>query len=187
MSLFSLRKIDPDTLATLFAKRRVERGIRWINSVRPYDWWKALYNHYPDGSLSFRARNMYAEECVLAFAFESESWAIRATNGRSNTWEVVHHFSLSRRWRLAHGFDIEGNQRKSLLVTSGLLDTAWEREVRESPLIIRSEPVYPTARKKPQPLGAQARRELSASAGRRGCLERFRIRVCRGERARASA
>ena len=140
MHLLAMRKTEPDGLAALIAKRRVERGIRWLNSVRPYDWWKIFY-HPKHGR--FRARDEYAEECPLALAFKPEE-AMRGGIFWDVTYaQVANHLRLRRPWLMAHGFLAHGNPARKPWVTSKLLNVAWEREVRESPLILRRTFAFP--------------------------------------------
>lgn len=140
MHLLAMRKTDPERLATMIARRRVERGIRWLNSVRPYDWWKLFY--HPQNS-RFRARDEYAEECPLALAFKPET-ALRGGIFWDVTYgQVANHLGLGRQWLMTHGFSVHENAARKPWVTSTILNTAWKGAVSESPLIIRRVLVLP--------------------------------------------
>lgn len=138
MHLFSLRKAYPKRLAILIAKRRVERGIRWLNVVRPHDWWKRFYTD----NGRFWARDEYNNECPLALAFRSEKSLHRY--GEVTYAVVSNHLGLSCRWLQAHGFATPyGKPVRGPQVTSGMLNRAWEQELRQSPLIIRTPLKFP--------------------------------------------
>lgn len=138
MHLFSLRKTYPKRLAALIAKRRVERGIRWLNMIRPYDWWKPFYTE----NGRFWARDEYNNECPLALAFQAEK-KLRVY-GEVTYASVANHLRLSCRWLLAHGFTSPyGTPAHGPQVTSSMLNRSWEQELRQSPLIIRAPRHFP--------------------------------------------
>jgi len=134
-----MRTTNPEGLAALIAKRRVERGIRWLNTVRPYDWWKSFYTE----NGRFWARDEYNNECPLALGFRSEKTMCGGIFWDVTYARVANHLRLERPWLMAHGFLAHENSARKPWVTSRLLNTAWEQGVRESPLIIRRALVLP--------------------------------------------
>lgn len=145
MHLFSLRKAYPKRLAALIAKRRVERGIRWLNAVRPYNWWKSFYTD----TGRFWARDEYNNECPLALAFQSER-KLRVY-GEVTYATVANHLHLPGRWLLTHGFTSPyGTPAHGPQVTSSMLNRAWEQELRQSPLIIRAPLRFPAVPLSPE-------------------------------------
>jgi len=136
MSLFHMRTDDPDGLAVLLAQRSVERGIKWLNSTLPRNWWRNLFQPLPGGRWRFRAKDCYANECVLALAFENHS-QMAAGDGYVHLASVGQRLGLGYGWQMRHGFETRRFRRRNITITSDILDAAWENLLLTSPLIER--------------------------------------------------
>jgi hypothetical protein len=84
----------------------------------------------PGGTWHFRAKDCFAEECVLALAFEARE-DLRDTPSRCVTsGSVSRAFDLRLRSAYAYGFF--SHERRG--VTSALLDAMWEEAIRTLPI-----------------------------------------------------
>lgn len=129
MSLFPMRRSDPETLRVMLewrdAERRVRRGIRWLNQQAPRNWWRNLFDISPNGRWRFRAQDTRNNESVLALAFETQEDHACPYYGYVTFASVTTRRKLSLNFHVSHGFASLGNR----LQDSELLDVVWLQEV----------------------------------------------------------
>ena len=90
---------------TQLTRRRVRRGVAWLQAHAPYDWERRMLDIWPDGTVSLRPRVCYDNEDFLSIAFEPRSDVARPSDGYVSYATVVRHFRLEKEWLFAHGFD----------------------------------------------------------------------------------
>lgn len=130
MSLFHMRRSDPETLRLMLewrdAERRVRRGVRWLNQHAPRNWWRNLFDMSSNGRWRFRAKDTRDNECVLALAFETQEDHASTLYGYVTFMSVTNHRSMSRKFSESHGFTSQGHDN---IRDSELLDAVWLQEV----------------------------------------------------------
>lgn len=124
-NLRTLRRLNPEGYAWLKVSRRVRKGIYWLIQNAPAGWHRNLFEPHAGGSW-FRARNSYANERVIALAFESRSDLADDSEGYVRYATVALHFGLGFREAERLGFDCAVGEN----ITSDLLDREWERQLR---------------------------------------------------------
>lgn len=139
MSLFSLRKSNPQHLGHLIAERCVERGINWLNKHAPTGWRRNMFEPRPDRPASFRPRTDCNTEGVLARAFEGNPVFIDKDR-YVNEGEIARRFRLSNSRLRRLGFD-PGiySPRYRISIEGYALDDIWKRS-----LLARAESISPT-------------------------------------------
>lgn len=137
-TLMKLITNDPYELS----KRRVLRGVTWLNQNAPGGWRRNMFDVVGEKAL-FRPKDCYDNECVLALAFEH-------IPELANESMCVTYASVSQAFRISYqkckalGFSSDSR------TGADLLDRAWEEVLREGGVTIpvRHRFVYPKARHK---------------------------------------
>lgn len=145
------------------AKRRVKRGVAWLNKNAPLGWQRNMFDILKDGTTMFRATNNYDNECVLALAFEYLP-GMANEGGYVTFATVVNHFGLSN-LTIGLGFDT-GSQKRDP-VTPEMLDQTWKVALLEYAQPSFGAYRHPIVRKEKAPLG-----QLLIDMGTRRVLER---------------
>jgi hypothetical protein len=141
MSLFYLRKADPEILGRLLAHNRVQRGIAWLNEHAFPGWYLRFFHLLPSGQWVCRANDRYENEAAISIAFETQSH-FADKHGYVTKPILLKTFRLSddRRKKdrariLGFKADLDFTDylrakhkappRRSRIVTSEMLDEAW--------------------------------------------------------------
>lgn len=134
----AIARSSPQTMREMIAKRRAERGLAWImdkarNGYTQRNWARNLFQNG-----RFRAKDSYAEECVLALAFE---WMPELAQTKGPTYgfvtfaSVAEFFGLSGAACRRMGFQCDPGSGR-LEVRSVELDAAWKK-------VLSQHEIYP--------------------------------------------
>lgn len=130
MSIFALRTTSPDFLRKMIALRRAHRGLKQLDRIAPIGWRRNLFEPGPDNLSWFRAKDSYANECVLALAFEScPEYA--NSDGEVTFASVARHYPELADKLIVYGFQTAPGHRDG--VTGEMLNIAWELTLRYPP------------------------------------------------------
>lgn len=120
---------EKDRIGRWLARRRVPKGIAWLNQHARLGWHRNLFNVYEGGFSRFRAHDSYDNECVLALAFEHDARLANRTTGYVTYASVASHHGLIHMACVQLAFSAHG------IVKSHHLDEAWRRALLALPTI----------------------------------------------------
>jgi len=120
------RLIDTSNIPKIITKRVLE-GTHWLDKHASKHWRRNMFNVCEYAT--FRAKDSYDSQCVLALAFEHEE-KFAGKHGYTSFYKVRDHFNLSERC-VALGFAKDPGA-KDPAKYSDLLNRAWEWRIRIS-------------------------------------------------------
>ncbi len=121
-----MKTFDPMDIA----RRRVKRGVAWLDRHAPEGWRRNLFDIFGEGRVSYRGHDSYDNECPLALAFEHRA-DLANYAGYVTYASVVKHFKLCTWQTISFGFDAGffAKFARGKAVMGQTLDAAWEEAI----------------------------------------------------------